>query len=190
MDKTERCSRELSVWNREVPGKVHTRINQPREQIHLLQAEDPRNLRMEEQQGARAKLQSWLEREEIMWWQRSKSLQLREGDYNTKFFHHKASQRRRKNFIKGILDEKGRWQVEDRRDQVILDYFKNISSCSLQHGAIGDNLGCLEGMEGRVSEEMNQVPIKGFDAQEGLKALHQMHPSKAPGPNGMAPMFY
>lgn len=125
-----------------------------------------------------------------MWRQRSKSLWLKEGDHNTKYFHHKASQRRRKNSIKEILDERGQWQVEYKRDQVILDYFQNIYSSSVQHDVIGSKLGCLEGLEGRINEEMNQLLIKDFEEQEVFKALQKMHPSKAPGPDVLAPVFF
>jgi hypothetical protein len=41
-----------------------------------------------------------------MWWsQRAKALWLTHGDRNTKFFHQKASQRRRKNKIEAIKDQ-------------------------------------------------------------------------------------
>ena len=58
-------------------------------------------------------LDELLLKEEMMWRQRSRSLWLREGDKNTKYFQRKASWRRKKNTISKLKDEEGVW-VEDR----------------------------------------------------------------------------
>ncbi|XP_059441892.1 uncharacterized protein LOC132174217 [Corylus avellana] len=49
---------------------------------------------------------------------------------------------------------------------------------------------CLAGMEGRVTEEMNNMLLKPFTQGEVESALHQMHPLKSPGPDGMSAVFY
>ena len=45
-------------------------------------------------------------------------------------------------------------------------------------------------MEERVSPEMNEELQREFRAEEVWMALKQMHPTKAPGPDGMPPLFY
>ena len=68
-----------------------------------------------------------LEREAIMWAQRSRVLWAMQGDRNTKYFHSCATRRYRKNMIEGIRDEEDRW-----RDQtidistILVNYFKNL----------------------------------------------------------------
>ena len=47
--------------------------------------------------------------EESYWHLRSRVNEPRDGDKNSKYFHHKASSRRRRNMIKGLFDEDGKW---------------------------------------------------------------------------------
>ena len=42
----------------------------------------------------------------------------------------------------------------------------------------------------RVTDEMNQSLIKEFIREEVVIALQQMHPTKAPGPDGMSAIFF
>ena len=49
-------------------------------------------------------LDDLLLKQEIYWAQRSRVAWLKHGDRNTKFFHSKASQQRRRNYIKGIMN--------------------------------------------------------------------------------------
>ena len=41
-----------------------------------------------------------------------------------------------------------------------------------------------------VTEEMTQSLVRPYTEEEIRTALFQMHPSKAPGPNGMLPFFF
>ena len=42
----------------------------------------------------------------------------------------------------------------------------------------------------KVSEEMNGDLTKDFTVEEVRTSLRQMHPTKAPGPDGMSAIFY
>ena len=50
--------------------------------------------------------------------------------------------------------------------------------------------GCLEGLDGRVTMEMNSKLLANFTPEEVEEALKQMHPFKSLGPNGFAVGFY
>lgn len=55
---------------------------------------------------AETELDKWLDKDEILWAQRSRVSWLSEGDRNTKYFHGKASQHRQRNKITSIKDDK------------------------------------------------------------------------------------
>jgi hypothetical protein len=62
--------------------------------------------------GLEKEMDELLYREEIMWMQRSRISWLREGDRNTKYFHPRASWRRRKNKVRCLKREDGSWTMD------------------------------------------------------------------------------
>ena len=98
-----------------------------------------------------------------------------------------ASQRRRKNQIVGLQNSRGVWQ-EDKEsiERIILDYFDSIYK-SNQPTRFDTSLNSITT---RVTPNMNEVLIAKFKAEEVWGALKQMHPIKAPGPDGMSPIFF
>lgn len=104
-------------------GSIRLYLHKIRRQLEQLQYADPRGMHVEEHKQLRKELNIWLDCEETMWRQGSKSLWLKEGDSNTKFFHRKATQRLRKNTISLIRNFKGDWFMREQREKVIIDYY-------------------------------------------------------------------
>ncbi|XP_050238020.1 uncharacterized protein LOC126687503 [Mercurialis annua] len=77
-----------------------------------------------------AEIDKLLRREEIMWRQRSKADWLKEGDRNTKFFHHKASSRKKNNSIAQIRDDFGEWRAGEDIAKVVVAYFNQLFTSS------------------------------------------------------------
>ena len=48
----------------------------------------------------------------------------------------------------------------------------------------------IEAVHLKVTDRMNSILSQEFHAREVEKALKQMHPLTAPGPDGMPPLFY
>lgn len=125
--------------------------------------------------------------EETMWRQQSRVDNLKEGDRNTKYFHMKATGRKRWNMLRGVRKDNGEWACEhDEITAVAMDYFTNLFS-TMSPQAIEE---ALEGMDGRVTEEMNEMLVKPYDHEEVKVAIFQMGPSKTPGPDWMNANFF
>lgn len=88
--------------------------------------------------------------------------------------------------IKGIRDAEGSWLVEENKDKVILEFFRELFTTPNQ----GGNMDFLEGFAERITTDMNEKFIHEFTEEEVTLALQQMGSTKAPGPDGMMPIFF
>lgn len=134
------------------------------------------------------KLDGLLQQDYDYWKQRAKILWLSDGDRNTKYFHQKASNRRKKNTIKGLFDSHGVWHdSENGIENVVLQYFDNMFKAGPSHT---DHLTEVVNLiEPGVTPAMNDDLCAPYSAEEIRLALFQMHPTKSPGPDGM-PQFF
>ena len=56
------------------------------------------------------KLDNLHAKHEGYWYLRSRVTEVRHGDKNTKYFHHKASQRKKRNYVKGLYNDNESWR--------------------------------------------------------------------------------
>ena len=156
-------------------------------QANLQRLEQQPELHGEEIRSVRKELGSWLDTEEVMWQQRSRNMYLLSGDRNTRFFHVKASNRNQKNLIEGMEDSSGTWQdTPEAIESIVKDYFSSLFTTS-NPSDIGRVVDTVQAV---VSEPMNRLLGRDFQAMEVQQALNQMHPTTTPGPDGMPHLFY
>ncbi|XP_016700008.1 uncharacterized protein [Gossypium hirsutum] len=115
---------------------------------------------------ARGQLGQLYDEEERYWAQRARNQWLRKGDRNTRYFHVRATGRKKKNRIDKLKDKQGLWHsYKNEICQVVWNYFNDLFKTSCR---------------GRSE----------FKDEEIMVAFKQMDPQKAPGIDGLPGSFF
>jgi hypothetical protein len=132
-------------------------------------------------------LREILKKEEMMWFQRSRAKWLIDGDQNTRYYHLKTINRRRKNNILMLKNSEGHW-IEDVNEM---------------HGMVSEFYHHLFSVD-NTNREWFQTHVTYPVLDEGTLAslgapiedtevkyvVQSMSPWKAPGPDGFPAGFY
>ncbi|XP_060957652.1 uncharacterized protein LOC133029176 [Cannabis sativa] len=183
--KIAQCSIRLEEWGKENSGNFKNRIAQSKRRMTRMKSQSSSFLHteFESEQNNYFEL---LAQQEIYWKQRSKQFWLHNGDKNTKYFHASASARKRNNQIRQLQNNAGEWtDWTTGLDQVIVQYFNDLYTAGYS-----SNDGVIREVNCTVSSIQNEELLKPVSCEEVRLALFQMHPDKAPGPDGMGPGFF
>ena len=135
----------------------------------------------------KSKVNELLHMEKQMWQQRSRLHWLVSGDSNMKYFHNRASQRFRQNSIFELCDSDRVLALgEENVSAMIVDFYSKLFSSSNSW----DMEMVVQHTKRVVSSDMNDGLVEAFTKEEVEIALKQMAPLKAPGPDGMPPLFF
>ena len=174
-------------WSKHSFGSVKKQIEEKSKLLERAEFVAAQRVDFEAMRILRVEMNELLEEESLMWQQRTQALHLKSGDNNTRFFHNKASQRFLRNRIVGLLDESNSWctdrsQIKD----IAYGFYSSLFTSSRPTGAHA----VLEVIQPLVTEVMNSRLTKEFTRHEVDIALKEMAPLKAPGPDGMPPLFF
>ena len=103
----ERCKLRLEAWNKGEFGHVGRKIAELKKHLEWLELQPTSPSIIGEMKKTRIELNCWQEKEDAMWYQRSKISWYQFGDRNTSYFHAKASARQKKNYMEGLMDDNG-----------------------------------------------------------------------------------
>lgn len=185
--KVGSCARALSAWARKKFGDIKERIKVKEKELQAWQVRHPDAVMMERCNSVSMELDDLHRLEESYWFTRARANELRDGDKNTSYFHHKANQRKQRNTIKKLKDGDGNWCDDERgMATIVSEYFSNMFSTS----SPTNMTEALMGTERQVGEEANAALLAIPTTEEVHCALFQMHPTKAPGIDGMHAIFY
>lgn len=135
------------------------------------------------------KLEDLLSKEEFHWKQRGRVNWLRYGDRNTSLFHAHASHRRKKNWIKGIYNQHNVW-IEDEDDIAndIMHFYSQLFKSTAPDEQDIEYIKSL--ISTKLSEDTKNKVGASFTDLEVKRAIFDMHPTKAPGPDGYPAFFF
>ena len=109
------------------------------------------------------------------------------GDKNSKYFHNWASQQFRRNKISELCNADGVLVSGDEGvSAMVVEYYTKLytSSDPVETEEV------VQFIKPMVTEEMNRDLIGEVSRDEVEMAVKQMAPLKAPGPDGMPPIFF
>ncbi|KAL0004681.1 hypothetical protein SO802_012242 [Lithocarpus litseifolius] len=176
-EKIKFCGAELKAWgsSKLEPNEAAMKTLQNKLE-ELYSADVMTDESKTEYLSVSKQLDDLLLKQEIYWAQRSRVLWLKHGDKNTKFFHSKASHRKRRNFIKGIQCAQGNW-VDEGEDiaKVATGYFDNLF-CAAEIQTIIEILQVYANASGQcINLEKSSVYFSsnttGRQKQEALEIL-------------------
>jgi hypothetical protein len=176
----------LKWWNQNHFGNIQYHIKKLFCEIDFIQSYPHSLVNVAKEKSLQVALQEQLLREEVLWKQKSRELWLTCTDLNTSFFHAATSCRRRYKSISFLNIEGG--SILTSRDAIgnhLVNHFSNLFSSS------GPNLDPLKDLfEETISVEENTALCLIPDEVEIFNAISNLGQNKAPGPNGMAGLFY
>lgn len=187
MTKVNKVHADLHVWDKETLKKPVHRIKKLKRELESLRRGEMTDESIANQKETLLQLELLLEQEEIYWIQRARANWLKHGDRNTNFFHQHASTRKKRNFIKGLVDDNGvRQEDQSIMSGMIKEYFTTLFTKEVQEV----EEGILSDVDRRVTADMNQLLLAPFSKEEVRHALFSIGDLKAPGPDGLHVVFF
>jgi hypothetical protein len=116
--------------------------------------------------------------------QRSRLTYIRYGDANTKFFHIRASARRRKNYIHYLHSNEGMAFAHEEKEKILEECFRDHMGTSSAR-SMSLNWKSL----GYAPRDLSELEMP-FTQEEIKDTIDSMPSDKAPGPDGFTGVFF
>ncbi|XP_030479294.1 uncharacterized protein LOC115696538 [Cannabis sativa] len=123
MKKISYCGESLQAWGRDYTSNFKQRIGHCKREIqHWKKGCD--DISIQKFREAELNFSEVMNQQEVFWRQRSKQLWLQEGDSDSKYFHAKATSRKKHNTIIRLMNDVGDWVTwEDELPNVMVALF-------------------------------------------------------------------
>ncbi|CAL1361155.1 unnamed protein product [Linum trigynum] len=189
-DALKKLAGNLVEWNQTTFGNILHRKKRLLGRIHGIQTRvangfSPGLYKL--QKKLEKELDDVLEQEEILWYQRSRENWVKFGERNTAYFHQQAIIRRRRNRIASLKASNGEW-ISDPQElaALVFDFFSLLY--------LQDDQDYTDGMPSqafpRLTQEEMLLLLRPFTGADIQRAVQDMKPFQAPGPDGFQAIFF
>uniref|UniRef100_A0A803PTP9 DUF4283 domain-containing protein n=1 Tax=Cannabis sativa TaxID=3483 RepID=A0A803PTP9_CANSA len=156
---------------------------------HLLNDDHPAPHSTQQISHLQSELNRLLLKEEIFWKQRSRVDWLRAGDKNSRFFHQKASIRKRNNYIRGLTLPDG--SITHDTQTIFTQFHSYYTDLFCSQGVSPSAIASiLQGVTTTLSSSQSAFLAEEFTADEIKTAMFSLSGDKSPGPDGLNSYFY
>lgn len=157
--KIDKCRTKLKTWIRISFGHIQKLLSQKKKLLAQAEALSMAGQNHEQVHTLRGEVYDLMLKEDCMWQQRLRVIWLKDGDLNTSYFHSRATQRNRRNFISKLKLEDGSEATDEKQiGAAMVEYFKNLFT-----SVVPSNFETiLQGVECKVTRAMNVDLAKDF----------------------------
>ena len=125
--KVDVCRSFLQTWSKLSFGNIRKLLDQKKKLLAQAEALSMFGRNHDHVKILRGEVYELMVKEDCLWHQRSRVDWLKAGDLNTSYFHSRANQRNRKNFISKLVLENSSILEEDHGvGEAFVDYFSNL----------------------------------------------------------------
>ena len=125
--KLEAPRLSLQTWSKHSFDNIRRILQQKKKLLMQAEANSMNGSNHSQVRRLRAKVHDLMVKEECLWQQRSRVNWLKVGDLNTAYFHNRAKQRNRRNFISKLILDSGEVVEEEQKfGEAFVHYFQSI----------------------------------------------------------------
>ncbi|XP_057770939.1 uncharacterized protein LOC130990727 [Salvia miltiorrhiza] len=187
--RLNRCKEFLEQWAKERFQKMDKKVVKLRKERQLLMRNLGGKSTPQQILEISNQIEKLVEAQTCHWKQRARVNWLAYGDRNSGAFHSQASKRRKKNAIERLHDEHGQVKEEEKdKALIITDYFQKLFSSSRPN--MEDIFEVVSKIEERLTCDEVAALEKPYERDEIRRAVFDMHPTKASGPDGFNARFF
>lgn len=181
---------KLIRWNEDVFGHIRQKKNKLMRRIEGIQRATQINDNSFLQQlefELRNELAEVLNQEEILWFQKSRTKWLNDGDRNTTYYHTKTTIRRRQNRVRALKDRNGDWVEEEAEvESMVNDFYKTL----FQEEQVDRPWASTHHSWPEITQDEWAMLGKEVSNEEIKQAMFSIGGLKAPGRDGYPAIFF